>query len=94
MDAPCKIQGNIHGLLCLIHKINVSRILGTYHIGRDASCGGAFCCLCNNLRLLNLRIYSIHRQVGDVLWSYSRHIIHGTCIESVIGYVDIVIALG
>jgi len=30
MDAPCKIQGNIHGLLCLIHKINVSRILGTY----------------------------------------------------------------
>ena len=31
MDAPCKIQGNIHVLLCLIHKINVSRILGTYH---------------------------------------------------------------
>jgi len=30
MDAPCKIQGNIHVLLCLIHKINVSRILGTY----------------------------------------------------------------
>ena len=32
MDAPCKVQGNIHVLLCLIHKINVSRILGTYHI--------------------------------------------------------------
>ena len=31
MDAPCEIQGNIHVLLCLIHKINVSRILGTYH---------------------------------------------------------------
>ena len=31
MDVPCKIQGNIHILLCLIHKINVSRILGTYH---------------------------------------------------------------
>ena len=31
MDAPCKIQGNIHVLLRLIHKINVSRILGTYH---------------------------------------------------------------
>ena len=31
MDAPCKIQGNIHVLLCLNHKINVSRILGTYH---------------------------------------------------------------
>ena len=30
MDVPCKIQGNIHILLCLIHKINVSRILGTY----------------------------------------------------------------
>ena len=33
MDAPCKVQGNIHVLLCLIHKINVSRILGTYQIG-------------------------------------------------------------
>ena len=39
MDAPCKIQGNIHVLLCLIHKINVSRILGTYHI----CCGAYFC---------------------------------------------------
>lgn len=33
MDVPCKIQGNIHILLCLIHKINVSRILGTYQDG-------------------------------------------------------------
>ena len=32
MDVPCKIQGNIHILLCLIHKINVSRILGTYQM--------------------------------------------------------------
>lgn len=32
MDAPCKVQGNIHVLLCLIHKINVSRILGTYQL--------------------------------------------------------------
>ena len=30
MDVPCSIQGNIHAFSLII---NVSRILGTYHIG-------------------------------------------------------------
>ena len=32
MDVPCKIQGIIHRVCVINELINMSRILGTYHL--------------------------------------------------------------